>query len=373
MENILYESIYGEGIMNLNNSPLRIIDKDRVSTMIPSCFKYFSPLLANICGSISAYDDIQIITPDCSGSTILNLYELVSSGSIKQSINNQCLRSIEENINKNILLVDKLIEAGRIFDVTICREAVSCEVKTDKLDCTASLDNVEQFLNLSENPKVEVESAFKEANLDNKRTPNDSSERRKNLTEVKEVEINMADKKILSVDSDKQNEKTFTLQDCNRSKMSIKIASFAKWPSAVPNLVSTTDHIGQGQNAVGVNNYVSNAFLNRDHFTRESESKMFIDVRKCRDCSFACSGQKKMKEHHIKKHNKILCEECIYYREFKSSRDLRNHKEWVHAHFRCTICGLNGQGLTTFRIHMKDVHGVIPYMLKPHLLKSALI
>merc|ERR1719357_1626507 len=154
--------------------------------MIPSCFKYFSPLLANICGSISAYDDIQIITPDCSGSTISNLYELVSTGSIK----NQCLRSIEENINKNILLVDKLIEAGRIFDVTICREAISCEVKTDKLDCTASLDNGEQFLNLSENPKVEVESAFKEAsNLVNKRTrqfprkgtdlrtPNDSSER----------------------------------------------------------------------------------------------------------------------------------------------------------------------------------------------------
>merc|ERR1719357_258632 len=156
--------------------------------MIPSWSKYFSPLLANICGSISAYDDIQIITPDCSGSTILNLYELVSSGSIKQSINNQCLRSIEENINKNIPLVDKLIEAGRIFDVTICREAVSCEVKTDKLDCTVSLDNVEQFLNLSKNPKVEVESAFKEANLDNKRTPNDSSERRKNLTEIKEVE-----------------------------------------------------------------------------------------------------------------------------------------------------------------------------------------
>merc|ERR1719357_525864 len=71
--------------------------------MIPSWFKYFSPLLANICGSISAYDDIQIITPDC-------------SGSIKQSINNQYLRSIEENINKNILLVDKLIEAVRDYE-----------------------------------------------------------------------------------------------------------------------------------------------------------------------------------------------------------------------------------------------------------------
>jgi len=130
MENSLHKTSLDRAVQSFEQySPLTVIDKNGVSLLIPSLFKFFSPILAKICGPSSSTDYISIITPDCTGSAILGLYELVSSGITNIAVmDHQCEMNQYEAI-------EEISDAGTLFGLSINPEAVSWKVKTEKLEC----------------------------------------------------------------------------------------------------------------------------------------------------------------------------------------------------------------------------------------------
>ena len=144
MENSLHKMSIGGAIQELEHShPLTIIDKNSMSVLIPSSFKFFSPILAKICSSFSSTDDVFIITPDCTGSALLGLYELVSSG----ITNNEIIYQKPES-------VEKIINAGTLFGININREAILWDFKTEKLEYS-------ELSAPSEELGLKIESIFK--------------------------------------------------------------------------------------------------------------------------------------------------------------------------------------------------------------------
>ena len=130
MENSLYKTSLGGAVQSFEQySPLTVVDKNGVSSLIPSLFKFFSPILAKICGPSSSTDDISIITPDCTGSAILGLHELVSSG-----ITNIAVMDHQYDMNQ-YEAIEEIIDTGALFGLSINHEAVSWEAKTQKLEC----------------------------------------------------------------------------------------------------------------------------------------------------------------------------------------------------------------------------------------------
>ena len=130
MENALYKTSLGGAVQSFEQySPLTVVDKNGVSSLIPSLFKFFSPILAKICGPSSSTDDISIITPDCTGSAILGLHELVSSG-----ITNIAVMDQRYDMNQ-YEAIEEIIDTGALFGLSINHEVVSWEVKTQKLEC----------------------------------------------------------------------------------------------------------------------------------------------------------------------------------------------------------------------------------------------
>jgi len=382
MEEDFYHNIHTHVMKKIDDAPpLRIIDSDGQCRMIPSSFKLFSKLIANICSSIPSTDDIVISVPDCSGSAIISLLELFSSGTIKKGIGeNPYIGKVKEEIDQNLKLVDDLIEAGILFDVNICRESILCDIKTNQLDCHGTIENVELFLKSSE-----CQDGMIEGELLNS----------ENIVKG-ENHLDILDDNVSKFDSSCHSTVKQIPQDYDEMKSNVacvvKIASFAKLVSTAPNLVSTADKndyedSGRFDNNVNESRTSNDISVKQDmtyYWCRfcncrvkgktrldSHEYDTHIVVKRCTECDFSCIEKKVMASHQRRMHKNILCAECKHSSVFLAAQELEQHIQKFHVHFKCLLCNFFGQGLKLLQKHMKVVHNKRGVKFKD--LKTALV
>jgi len=159
LDNALHRMSLSETVMNVEHyAPLRIIDKHGKCTVIPSSFKFFNPFLANICGSLSSPNDIYIIAPDCSGSVIVGLCELVSTGTFDIGMEDYKSLEMGKEIDQKPSWIEEIIETGSAFNVKICREKIVYDLKTEELVLSTSVEYSE--LPLKSDPGVKIENVL---------------------------------------------------------------------------------------------------------------------------------------------------------------------------------------------------------------------
>jgi len=381
MEKAFYHNIHIDVMKTFDDAPpLRIIDSDGECIVIPTSFKLFSKLIANICSSIPSIDDIVISVPDCSGSTIISLLDLVSSGTINKGIyENPYIEKVKEEIEQNLKLVDDLIEAGILFDVNICRESILCDIKTNQLDCRGTIENVELFLNSSECPDGIIEDQLLNS---------------ENIVKS-ENKQDILDDNVSTFDSSCHSTGKHKPQDRDDKKTNVacgvKIASFAKCVSAAPNLVPTTNE-NNYEDPRKFDSIVNDSRSANDIAVKEDmtyywcrycncrvkgktrldnhEYNTHIVIKRCTECDYSSNVQSEIDKHQRKVHKNIVCAECKHSPVFLAAKELEKHFQKFHAHFECLRCDFYGQGLFTLRSHMKAVHDA---RVTDKVLRSALI
>ena len=267
------------------SSPLTIIDKNRMSVLIPSSFKIYSPILAEICGSFPFTDDVTIITPDCSGSVILSLCELVSSGITNNAAMDHYEEIAKENINQYPESIEEIINTGTLFGLNIDHEAVSLNVKTDKREYS-------ELSAPSELQGLKIENVLRYDSIDGQDVQRD---------------IELFNNQSFDSSGHHLSQKCNGL---NNSNFSVKVASFAKWPSDAQNVTTCEND----------QDTCDKDFKDDEGYFSIHKGK--TACYRCRYCDFQARSKSKKRKHQRKEHvtrkherkelSKVLnaCPEC---------------------------------------------------------------
>jgi len=198
------------------SQPIKVITGGKNSLMIPPAFKLLSPLLFDISKSFPAADDILVIVPEGPEYIIPALYELSSLGTIKMKDPSfgTSLGADEPTLSSRF--AEDIVVAGYMFGFWPTLETTHIDITIDQCQDKTCKD-------LAKTP-----------------SSTDISEQH----EAEKVSEN-----ILSEDSSKRS---FNRSDYNKDKVTsskesmdvcsqkFQVASFAKWPFNVANIMPVT-------------------------------------------------------------------------------------------------------------------------------------
>ena len=260
--------------------PLRIVTQEGKSQVISNTVTLFSPMLCDILKSFSPSDDVLIIVPEFPIGSLISLYELTSVGFIK-------LRSTNGKTNNldKLKVTKDIIAAGVLFGI---------ELDIDSFQ----LDDAEY---LSSFVSLETEDTL----TFNRVKEKDCSNEPENTSEASKINIQT-----------ESNERGSLENDSNLRSGYIHVASFARWPIEIGNIISSELQYDQISDSESIN-------LSPKHVHRDLKGEASLK----RLDSYLSRGRKRNQKFD-KENERFKCAYCFCERD----RDgLTHHLKVIHG------------------------------------------
>ena len=258
--------------------------------MIPPAFKLLSPLLFDISKSFPVADDILVIIPEGPEYIIPALYELSSLGTIKMKDPSFGTSLGAGKPTLSSRFAEDIVVAGYMFGFWPTLETTHIDITIDQCQDKTCKDLAETTTSTDISEQHEVDKVSE--NLQSE----DSSKQRFDRSEYNMDKV------------------TSTNESMDVCKQKFEIASFAKWPSNVANIMPVTSKLTQKvSNTKSSSVAITRSFSKNNQAlvkcsycdcTLESTSKVKIHVKiehvllfNCKKCNFKCVGKSVMDKH----------------------------------------------------------------------------
>jgi len=256
------------------SSSFKIVGLDGMSKLTQT-LKIYSPLLVDIFKTTPLFDETTLIIPDCPINVIQRLHEILSSGFLQSDASREIANCGQ--------VVNEMIMAGQLLCINFSKGAFSCYQECSNGTTGTSLND-----------------GFADSG--------DS------CSDIRAVDVPM----------------------CNYrppSDNTIKVSSFAKWPSDVKNISSVEDEVTDTQA--------------RGEPSSNQNSDEYAEITK-----FHCPIDNSTEEGN----RTVMCDVCLT--PTRSVTEFGIQKLAWHVPFTCDHFDFSGRGIENLKPHMDWIHGV---------------